>query len=69
LFILLHSAILRKLNAQHHISGSYTTDYTYTCNPTTTTYTVTIPGSYLTESLHGARWKCGGPFGGESNTK
>ena len=49
--------------------GSYTTDYTYTCNPTTTTYTVTIPGSYLTESLHGARWKCGGPFGGESNTK
>jgi hypothetical protein len=32
--------------------GSYITDYTYTCNPTTDTYTVTIPGSYLTESLH-----------------
>jgi hypothetical protein len=50
--------------------GGYITDYTYTCNPTTNTYTLTIPGSYLTESLHGTKWKCGSPFGGgRSNTK
>ena len=50
--------------------GAYITDYTYTCNPTTDTYTVTIPGSYLTESLHGTAWKCQNFFGGgESNTK
>jgi hypothetical protein len=50
--------------------GGYITDYTYTCNPTTNTYIVTIPGSYLTESLHGTTWKCGNPFGGApSNTK
>jgi hypothetical protein len=50
--------------------GSYITDYTYTCNPTTDTYTVTIPGSYLTESLHGTKWKCQSLFGGGiSNTK
>ena len=51
------------------LNGAYNTDYTYTCNPTTNTYTVTIPGSYLTESLHGTTWKCGNPFGGESNTE
>ena len=51
------------------LDGAYIADYTYTCNPTTDTYTVTIPKSYLTERLHGARWKCGSPFGGESNTK
>jgi hypothetical protein len=45
-------------------NGEYITDYTYTCNPTTNTYTLTIPGSYLTESLHGTKWKCGNPFGG-----
>jgi hypothetical protein len=50
--------------------GGYNTDYTYTCNPTTETYTVTIPGSYPTESLHGTKWRCRNPFGGgESNTK
>ena len=44
------------------------TYYTYTCNPTTDTYTVTIPGSYLTESLHGTAWKCQNFIGGgESN--
>ena len=49
---------------------SYITDYTYTCNHTTNTYAVTIPGSYLTESLHGTAWRCGFLFGGEiSNTK
>ena len=52
-------------------NGGYITDYTYTCNPTTETYTVTIPGSYLTESLHGTKWRCRNPFGGgaPSNTK
>jgi hypothetical protein len=51
-------------------AGGCTTDYTYTCNPTTSTYTVTIPGSYLTDNLHGTRWKCQHPFGGApSNTK
>ena len=50
--------------------GNYNTDYTYTCNPTTNTYAVTIPGSHLTESLHGTTWMCGFLFGGEeSNTK
>jgi hypothetical protein len=48
----------------------YTTDYAYTCNPTSTTYTVTIPGSSLTDNLHGTTWICGNPFGGAgSNTK
>ena len=37
----------------------YNTDYTYTCNRITNTYAVTIPGSYLTESLHGTTWRCG----------
>jgi hypothetical protein len=52
-------------------SGSYITDYTYTCNPTINTYTITIPGSYLTDSLHGTRWRCQNPFGigAPSNTK
>jgi hypothetical protein len=46
------------------------TDYTYTCNPTTNTYTVTIPGSYLTDNLHETKWKCQNPFGGAtSNAK
>jgi hypothetical protein len=31
-------------------TGSYIAHYAYTCNPTTNTYTVTIPGSYLAES-------------------
>jgi hypothetical protein len=50
--------------------GNYITDYTYTCNPTTDTYTVTIPGSYLTERLHGTKWRFQSLFGGKtSNTK
>ena len=50
--------------------GSYTTEYAYTCNTKTNAYTVTIPGSYLTESLHGTKWKCQSLFGGGiSNTK
>jgi hypothetical protein len=36
--------------------GDCKTDYTCTCNPTTNTYTVTIPGYYLTDSLHLTRW-------------
>jgi hypothetical protein len=52
------------------LESDYNTDYTYTCNPTTDTYTVTIPGSYPTESLHGTRWRCENSFGGGgSNTK
>ena len=52
------------------LNGGYIADYTYTCNPTTNTYTVTIPGSYLTESLHETQWTCRNPFGGGvSNTK
>jgi hypothetical protein len=48
----------------------YVKAYTYTCNHTTNTYTVTIPGSYLTESLHGTTWRCKKPFGrGVLNTK
>ena len=35
------------------LDGGYITCYTYTCNTTTNTYTLTIPRSYLTESLHG----------------
>jgi hypothetical protein len=51
-------------------NGGYITYYSYTCNPTTETYTVTIPGSYLTERLHGTTWQCKNPFtGGTSNTK
>ena len=50
--------------------GDFIADYTYTCKPTTNTYTVTIQGSYLTESLHGTIWKCQSLFGGgTSNTK
>jgi hypothetical protein len=51
-------------------SGEYITNYTYTCNPTTNTYTVTIPGSYLTDNLHRTQWTCASLFGGTtSNTK
>ena len=51
-------------------AGGCITDYTYACNPTTNTYTVTIPGSYLTGSLHRTTWKCNNPFGGGgSSTK
>jgi hypothetical protein len=45
-------------------NGEYIRDYTYTCNPTANTYTVTIPGSDMTESLHGTTWGCKSPFGG-----
>jgi hypothetical protein len=48
-------------------AGGCTTVYAYTCNPTTNTYTVTIPGSYLTDSLHRTTWKCQNPFGGASS--
>jgi hypothetical protein len=48
--------------------GSYITDYTYTCNTTTNTYTLAIPGSYLTESLHGTTWRCENIFGGRRST-
>ena len=52
------------------LDGDYNTDYTYTCNTTTNTFAVTIPGSYLTESLHGTAWRCGHLFRSEaSNTK
>jgi hypothetical protein len=44
--------------------GNYIQDYTYTCNPTNNAYTVTIPGSYLTERLHGTKWQCQSLFGG-----
>jgi hypothetical protein len=45
------------------LEQGYITDYAYTCNPTTNTYIVTIPGTYLTDSLHRTRWWCGNPFG------
>ena len=46
------------------------TDYTYTCNNAINFYAVTIPGSYLSESLHGTAWRCYDLFRGEiSNTK
>ena len=52
------------------LSKGYIANYTYTCNPTTNTYSVTIPGSYLTDSLHETTWKCQHPFGGtQANTK
>jgi hypothetical protein len=35
------------------LNEGYITYYTYTCNTTTNTYTLTIPRSYLTESLYG----------------
>jgi hypothetical protein len=48
----------------------YNTDYTYTCNHTTNIYAIAIPGSYLTESLHGTTWRCYNLFRGDiSNTK
>ena len=50
------------------LEGSYIADYTYTCNPTTNAYTVTIPGSYLTDRLHRTRWICEHPFGGKSSS-
>ena len=52
------------------LDGSYQTEYTYTCNPKSNTYIVTIPGSAMTESLHGTTWRCL-PLGGgaSSNAK
>jgi hypothetical protein len=50
--------------------GGYIAEYTYTCNHTTNTYIVTIPGTYMIESLHRTTWRCQNPFGGgQSNTK
>jgi hypothetical protein len=46
------------------LDSNYNPNYTYTCNSTTNTYTVIIPGSYLTDSLHGTTWRCLNPFGG-----
>ena len=46
------------------LDGTYIANNTYTCNPATNAYTVTIPGSYLTERLHGTKWKCQSLFGG-----
>jgi quinol-cytochrome oxidoreductase complex cytochrome b subunit len=45
--------------------------YTYACNTTSNTYTLTMPGSDLTESLHGTTKWCDDPFevGTASNTK
>jgi hypothetical protein len=40
------------------LRGGSNTDYTYTCNRITNTYAVTIPGFYLSESLHGTAWRC-----------
>jgi hypothetical protein len=37
------------------LEPGYITLYSYTCNPTTNTYIVTIPGTYLTVSLHRTR--------------
>ena len=52
------------------LEPGYIANYAYTCNPTTNTYTVTIPGSYLTDSLHRTKWWCENPFrGGQANTK
>jgi hypothetical protein len=52
------------------LSKSCIANYTYTCNHIANAYTVTIPGSYLIESLHGTTWTCQHPFGGgTSNTK
>jgi hypothetical protein len=50
------------------LEPDYKTAYTYTCNPTTNTYTLTIPGSYLTDSLHKTIWKCEDAFGGETSS-
>ena len=47
--------------------GEYIANYTYTCNLATYTYTVAIPGSYLTDSLHGTTWQCNDLFGGPSS--
>jgi hypothetical protein len=48
--------------------GEYIANYTYTCNLATYTYTVAIPGSYLTDSLHGTTWQCKDRFGGSIAT-
>ena len=44
------------------LEPGYNTNYTYTCNPTTNSYTATIPGSYMTNSLHKTKWWCSNPF-------
>ena len=38
-------------------NGEYIRDYTYTCNPTANTYTVTITGFVTTATLHGTTWR------------
>ena len=58
-----------KSNGTCAFIGEYIANYTYTCNLATYTYTVAIPGSYLTDSLHGTTWQCKDRFGGPpSNT-
>ncbi|XP_063442035.1 hemicentin-1-like [Mytilus trossulus] len=43
-------------NGTCNISGSYNRKFTYSCD--SSTYNVTIPGLFLTESLHGTKWEC-----------
>jgi hypothetical protein len=50
------------------LDGGNSTNYTYTCNHTTNIYAITIPGSYLSESLHGTAWRCYDLFRGETST-
>lgn len=48
------------------IPGSYERNFTYTCD--SSTYNVTIPGLFLTESLHGTEWECLNLFDNSQNS-
>ena len=59
----------RNTNGTCVLDTGYISSYTYTCNLTTNTYTVSIPGYYMTDSLHRTIWLCANPFGGGESSK
>lgn len=45
------------------LDSSCSSNNTHSCNITTGTYTFTIPGAFVTDSLHNSKWNCQSPFG------
>ncbi|XP_076109514.1 uncharacterized protein LOC143078537 [Mytilus galloprovincialis] len=45
------------------LDSSCSSNNMYSCNITTGTYTFTIPGAFVTDSLHNSKWNCQSPFG------
>lgn len=62
---------LRVVNGTCMLDPSCSSLNTYTCNSNLQTYTITIAitGSLVTDSLHGSKWQCSNPFGGDESNE